>query len=218
MDSLNLDRESVVPLYYQIHQQLLQQIRLGRFKPGRPLPSEQVISRRLRVSRMTARQALKSLCSQGVAYSQRGKGTFVSESKLEKTSGKFFPSARRWRLAVRALIRRLFPSRWFLPARRRPRPFAFPRARSSSSCGAFEWRIPCLWALNVRRCLSGYVPICSKNLTRALRCTARYRRTTKFISFRQTKSWRQVWRVRKKPGFCEFRKGVRYFCLRERPT
>ena len=33
---------------------------------------------------MTARQALKSLCSLGVAYSQRGKGTFVSEIKLEK--------------------------------------------------------------------------------------------------------------------------------------
>jgi GntR family transcriptional regulator len=36
------------------------------------------------VSRMTARQALKSLCSLGVAYSQRGKGTFVSRFKLEK--------------------------------------------------------------------------------------------------------------------------------------
>ena len=84
MDSLNLDRQSVVPLYFQIQQQLLQHIRLGRFKPGRPLPSEEVISKRLRVSRMTARQALKSLCSQGVAYSQRGKGTFVAETKLEK--------------------------------------------------------------------------------------------------------------------------------------
>ena len=36
------------------------------------------------MSRMTARQALKSLCSLGVAYSQRGKGTFVSAVKLEK--------------------------------------------------------------------------------------------------------------------------------------
>ncbi|HTQ63010.1 MAG TPA: GntR family transcriptional regulator [Candidatus Solibacter sp.] len=84
MDSLNLDRQSVVPLYFQIQQQLLQQIRSGRFKPGRPLPSEEVISKRLRVSRMTARQALKSLCNQGVAYSQRGKGTFVAANKLEK--------------------------------------------------------------------------------------------------------------------------------------
>jgi len=84
VDSLNLDRHSVVPLYYQIQQHLLQDIRSGHLKPGKPLPSEEVISKHLRVSRMTARQALKSLCSLGVAYSQRGKGTFVSEIKLEK--------------------------------------------------------------------------------------------------------------------------------------
>lgn len=84
MDSLSLDRHSVVPLYYQIQQHLLQDIRAGKLQAGRPLPSEQVISKRLRVSRMTARQALKSLCTLGVAYSQRGKGTFVSEIKLEK--------------------------------------------------------------------------------------------------------------------------------------
>jgi len=84
VDSLNLDRHSVVPLYYQIQQHLLQDIRSGQLKPGKPLPSEELISKRLRVSRMTARQALKSLCHLGVAYSQRGKGTFVSEIKLEK--------------------------------------------------------------------------------------------------------------------------------------
>lgn len=84
MDLLSLDRHSVVPLYYQIQQHLLQDIRSGKLQAGKPLPSEEVISKRLRVSRMTARQALKSLCSLGVAYSQRGKGTFVSEIKLEK--------------------------------------------------------------------------------------------------------------------------------------
>lgn len=79
-----LDRGSVVPLYYQIQQHLLGQIRAGAIKPGEVVPSEQEISRRLRISRMTARQALKSLCDLGVTYSRRGKGTFVSESKLEK--------------------------------------------------------------------------------------------------------------------------------------
>jgi len=53
-------------------------------KSGQPVPSEQEISARRNVSRMTARQALKSLCNLGVAYSQRGKGTFVSATKLEK--------------------------------------------------------------------------------------------------------------------------------------
>jgi|SRR5579872_1421492 len=84
MNLPELDRNSVVPLYYQIQQHLLGQIRSGAIKAGEMVPSEQEISSRLRISRMTARQALKSLCDLGAAYSQRGKGTFVSEIKLEK--------------------------------------------------------------------------------------------------------------------------------------
>lgn len=84
VDLSRLDRQSVVPLYYQIRQRLLGLIRSGKLKPGKPVPSEEEISRRLGVSRMTARQALKSLCHMGVAHSQRGKGTFVSGIKLEK--------------------------------------------------------------------------------------------------------------------------------------
>ena len=80
----DLDRHSAIPLYYQIQQHLLEDIRAGKLRPGKPLPSKEVISKRLRVSRMTARQALKSLCSLGVGHSRRGKGTFVSEIKLEK--------------------------------------------------------------------------------------------------------------------------------------
>ncbi len=79
-----LDRQSVVPLYYQIQQGLREQIRSSELKPGELMPSEQEIAARLGVSRMTARQALKSLCSRGLAFSQRGKGTFVSRMKLEK--------------------------------------------------------------------------------------------------------------------------------------
>lgn len=86
MDLPTLDRHSIVPLYYQIQQHLFEQIRAGILKPGKPIPSEQEISARLRISRMTARQALKSLCDLGVTYSQRGKGTFVSTVKLEKNS------------------------------------------------------------------------------------------------------------------------------------
>lgn len=74
-----------MPLYYQIQQRLLEQIRKGSLKAGQLMPSEQEISSGMQVSRMTARQALKSLCSLGVAYSQRGKGTFVSRFKLEKS-------------------------------------------------------------------------------------------------------------------------------------
>ncbi len=85
MSSQTLDRQSVVPLYFQIRQALLDQIRSEELKPGDAVPSEQTISARYGVSRMTVRQALKSLADLGVIYSRRGKGTFVAGNKLEKS-------------------------------------------------------------------------------------------------------------------------------------
>jgi GntR family transcriptional regulator len=84
VNSTLLNRQSVVPLYYQIQQFLLEQIHSGAFKPGKAILSEKEISAQMRVSRMTVRQAVKSLCGQGILYSERGKGTFVSQGKLEK--------------------------------------------------------------------------------------------------------------------------------------
>src|SRR5256885_3498932 len=84
LSSFTLDRQSPLPLYYQIQQMLLGNIRSGVLKAGDSLPSEQEIAAKFRISRMTARQALKSLSELGAAYSQRGKGTFVSPFKMEK--------------------------------------------------------------------------------------------------------------------------------------
>lgn len=78
---LPLERKSGVPLYYQIQQRLLSQIRSGEYRPGEPLPSLQEIAARLGVSQMTARQAIRALCDQGLMYSKQGKGTFVSGFK-----------------------------------------------------------------------------------------------------------------------------------------
>lgn len=83
---MTLNRNSPIPFYYQIRQQLLEQIRSGDLAPGQPIPSEHEISAHFGVSRMTARQAMKSLCDEGVAYSRPGLGTFVSSNKQAKTS------------------------------------------------------------------------------------------------------------------------------------
>jgi GntR family transcriptional regulator len=79
-----LERRSGVPLYYQIQQRLMGQIRSGEFRPGQPLPSLQDIAAKLGVSQMTARQAIRTLCDLGLMYSRQGKGTFVSGFKHEK--------------------------------------------------------------------------------------------------------------------------------------
>lgn len=79
-----LERRSGVPLYYQIQQRLMDQIRTGEFRPGYPIPSLQEIAARLGVSQMTARQAIRTLCDLGVMYSKQGKGTFISGIKHER--------------------------------------------------------------------------------------------------------------------------------------
>jgi GntR family transcriptional regulator len=79
-----LERGNGIPLYHQIRQQLLQQIRSRAFKSSDPIPSVQEIADRYGVSLMTARQAVRSLCDLGLIYSKQGKGTFISRTKVEK--------------------------------------------------------------------------------------------------------------------------------------
>ena len=79
-----LQRGNGIPLYHQIQQRLLEQIRSGALNPNEPLPSIQKIAGRMRVSPMTVRQAIKSLSELGVLYSRQGRGTYISGIKLEK--------------------------------------------------------------------------------------------------------------------------------------
>lgn len=79
-----LNKSSFTPMYFQIQTQLLRMIRSGQLHSGDPLPSEEELSRVYGVSRMTARQALQSLKSQGFASRHKGRGTFVTQPKVEK--------------------------------------------------------------------------------------------------------------------------------------
>ncbi|HEY0162864.1 MAG TPA: GntR family transcriptional regulator [Edaphobacter sp.] len=80
-----LDKNGFVPLYYQIQQVLMEKIHSGAIAEGDLLASEEELARTYRVSRMTARQALHGLKTRGYAHSQKGRGTFVTKPKLEKS-------------------------------------------------------------------------------------------------------------------------------------
>src|SRR5579859_3091929 len=79
-----LDKSSFTPLYFQIQTHLLKMIKAGELRVGDPVPSEEELARVYGVSRMTTRQALQSLKTQGYAKGQKGRGTFVTEPKVEK--------------------------------------------------------------------------------------------------------------------------------------
>ncbi|MFC2947607.1 GntR family transcriptional regulator [Virgibacillus sediminis] len=72
----NIDRSSSVPLYKQIKEILIAEIREGKLDPDRPISTEEELVRRFRVSRAPVRQALKDLANEGYVYRERAKGTF----------------------------------------------------------------------------------------------------------------------------------------------
>lgn len=77
--------EGPVPAYFQIMQDLQQQILSGILKPDDRVPSETALAKIYGVSRMTARHALTELVNQGYLYRVYGKGTFVSRPKIERS-------------------------------------------------------------------------------------------------------------------------------------
>src|ERR687886_372612 len=79
--AVRLDKHSFTPLYHQIEQVLRRGIESGEMGPGHNL-SERELSERFGVSRMTARHSLRALRDDGLVYSERGRGTFVAEPKM----------------------------------------------------------------------------------------------------------------------------------------
>jgi len=67
-----------VPLHVSISEKLRQQIDQGEYQPGEKLPSEHQLMDLFAVSRITVRQAIANLISQGLVQSQQGKGVFVT--------------------------------------------------------------------------------------------------------------------------------------------
>jgi GntR family transcriptional regulator len=83
----NLDKTSYVPLYRQLVSNIAQKIDTGELKPGDRLPSEREMAEDLKVSRITARQALDALEQVGLVYREQGRGTFVAAPHLYAIEG-----------------------------------------------------------------------------------------------------------------------------------
>jgi len=84
-----LERSSVIPLYYQLQEILIEQIDSGMLKPNDPIPSENELCRMYGVSKNTVLQAIQSLVNKRLVYRVRGKGTFVADSKIRQSITSF---------------------------------------------------------------------------------------------------------------------------------
>ena len=61
-----LDPQSIVPLYKQLKDLLLQEIKEGIYKANQKIPTELELSEKYQISRMTVRKALAELVEEGV--------------------------------------------------------------------------------------------------------------------------------------------------------
>jgi GntR family histidine utilization transcriptional repressor len=67
------------PGYLGIKTFVKRQVAAGRWVPGNLIPSENELTRRFKVSRMTVNRALRELSSEGFLYRVQGLGTYVAE-------------------------------------------------------------------------------------------------------------------------------------------
>ncbi|MEJ9231611.1 phosphonate metabolism transcriptional regulator PhnF [Peribacillus butanolivorans] len=79
-----IDKNSPLPIYFQIEEQIKRQIESGEFQAHNALPSEREYAEQFEISRMTVRQAISNLVNDGYLYRQKGRGTFVADKKLEQ--------------------------------------------------------------------------------------------------------------------------------------
>lgn len=78
-----IDRSVPMPLYYQLRQIIKADIDNGKLQPGDMIEPETEVCAALNMSRPTIRQALNSLVADGYIKRVKGKGTYVSQQKLE---------------------------------------------------------------------------------------------------------------------------------------
>ena len=81
-NSISLDKNIPIPLYYQLKKQILSLIVNSRIKEGELLPAENDLCKMLNVSRPTIRQAFTELVNEGYLNRYKGKGTFASSPKV----------------------------------------------------------------------------------------------------------------------------------------
>ncbi|OOB80397.1 MAG: GntR family transcriptional regulator [Epulopiscium sp. Nuni2H_MBin003] len=77
-----IDKSAPIPMFYQLKQILLSDIKSNVYPPGNMIPTERELSEIYGISRTTVRQAVLDLVREGYLTRRKGKGTIVAEQKL----------------------------------------------------------------------------------------------------------------------------------------
>ena len=72
-------------LFQQIKDHILHEIKLGHWREGDVIPTEQALSKQFNVSRMTVNRALRELTAEQILTRIQGSGTYVAQQKYKAT-------------------------------------------------------------------------------------------------------------------------------------
>jgi DNA-binding LacI/PurR family transcriptional regulator len=81
-------KKTSLPLYQQIYDKLIEEVQGGTLSPGDRVPSENELTQRFGVSRITTKRALEMLYEAGLVERVPGKGTFLREEVRARGSGR----------------------------------------------------------------------------------------------------------------------------------
>ena len=81
---VRIDRETPIPLYHQLAEQLSAAIAKGHLQPGDAFENEVAMADRLGVSRPTVRRAIQELVGKGLLLRRRGLGTTVAGRQIHR--------------------------------------------------------------------------------------------------------------------------------------
>jgi DNA-binding GntR family transcriptional regulator len=82
--TVEIDRSSPVPLYFQVAQVFEKAILDGDLKPGDRFENELALAKRLNLSRPTTRRAIQELVDKGMLVRKRGVGTQVVQTPVHR--------------------------------------------------------------------------------------------------------------------------------------
>lgn len=82
-DTGRIDRSTPIPLYFQIAERLRQNMLVMKMRQGDLLTTDERVQTEFGVSRATARKAIDELVDEGLVERVTGKGTLVSEPRLQ---------------------------------------------------------------------------------------------------------------------------------------
>ncbi|MDC7288962.1 GntR family transcriptional regulator [Blautia schinkii] len=84
LEKKTLDKRVPIPLYFQLKELIMEEIKSGKYAVDSLIPTEKELSEQFDISRTTVRQAITELVQEGWLYRVKSKGTFIARQKIKQ--------------------------------------------------------------------------------------------------------------------------------------